>query len=343
MARPNREPPASTALVPALLRYATGRGIDAELLSCRFGLPGDAAARDEISVSESVVRELLEATADALGEPFLALRLPSELPLRRYGLAELAARSSATLRDGLSRMARYASLVYPGLDCALEEDANEATWQQRTPGRTRGLGRHAHEYALAYVLTHAQRETSDPENAACAVVPARVWFAHPRPPDLAPLHRFFGTRDLEFGTDSSGFALPRAALDLPMKSGDPRLLATAEDLAEVALRAQPRRNDFPALVAGRIEAMLASDASVDAVARAMHMSPRTLQRRLDDEGSRFSEVLDSVRETLARKWLAEEARTLADVAYALGFADLATFSRAFKRWTGKPPGAWRRA
>jgi AraC-like DNA-binding protein len=111
----------------------------------------------------------------------------------------------------------------------------------------------------------------------------------------------------------------------------------------VALRAQPRGSTFSSLVAARIEGMLAADAGIDAVARAMHMSTRTLQRRLDDEGSRFSEVLDSVREALARRWLTEETRTLSDIAYALGFADLATFSRAFKRWTGKPPGAWRRS
>jgi AraC-like DNA-binding protein len=340
MPRPNREPPTPSSLVPALFRYAAMRGTDVELLACRLGLPGDVASRDEISVPEPVVREVLESTAEMLGEPYLALRLPGELPLRRYGLAELAAKSSATLREGLIRMARYASLVYPGLACTLEEGAegdDEARWSQQTPGRARGLGRHPHEYGLAYVLVHARQETGTP------IAATRVWFAHPRPPDLAPLHRFFATRDLEFGADSSGFALSRAALDLPMKSGDPRLLATAEDLAEVALRAQPRASEFATVVATKIEAMIATDASIDAVARAMHMSPRTLQRRLDEEGNRFSEVVDSVRETLARRWLAEEGRTLSEIAYALGFADLATFSRAFKRWTGKPPGAWRRS
>ena len=337
MARPNREPPTSTALVPAIFRYAALRGIDAQLLSCRLGLPSDVAGRDEISVPEGVVREVLEATAEALGEPYLSLRLPAELPLRRYGLAELAARSSATLREGLARMARYASLVYPGLECALEEEGADALWVQRAPGRARGLGRLAEEYGLAYVLTHARGETGE------AIAPTRVWFAHPRPPDLAPLHRFFATRDLDFGAESSGFALSRGALDLAMKSGDPRLLATAEDLAEVALRAQPRPNAFSGLVAARVEAMIVGDASIDAVASAMHMSPRTLQRRLDEEGSRFSEVLDSVREGLARRWLGEETRTLSEIGANLGFADLATFSRAFKRWTGKPPGAWRRS
>ncbi len=72
------------------------------------------------------------------------------------------------------------------------------------------------------------------------------------------------------------------------------------------------------------------------------MSTRTLQRRLDDEGTRFSDVLDTVRERLARSLLLDPSLTLAEVAYRTGFSDLATFSRAFKRWSGLPPGAFRR-
>jgi AraC-like DNA-binding protein len=105
-----------------------------------------------------------------------------------------------------------------------------------------------------------------------------------------------------------------------MAHGDPRLLVTAEELAEVALRAQPRATEIATLVASKVEALLESGATIGAVARALHMSPRTLQRRL-----------------------ADEARSLTEIAFSLGFSDLATFSRAFKRWTGKPPGQWRRS
>jgi AraC-like DNA-binding protein len=339
MARTPREPAIASSLVPALVRYASLRGVDPALLCERLGIAADAASRDEVLVPATTVRELFDAAADALGEPFLALRLPAEMPLRRYGLAELAARSSATLREGLVRMARYASLVYPGIECTLEEADGEARWTQRTPGHARGLGRHPHEYGLAYVLSHAREQTGSPFAAS------RVWFAHARPPDLAPLYRFFATRELDFGAEASGFAFSLGELEHPMKGDDPRLLATAEDLAELALRAQPRAGAFAAfasIVAARLEPVLTDDASIEAVARGLHMSPRTLQRRLDEEGTRFSEVVDSVRERLAREWLRDESRTLSEIGYALGFADLATFSRAFKRWTGKPPGAWRR-
>jgi AraC-like DNA-binding protein len=81
---------------------------------------------------------------------------------------------------------------------------------------------------------------------------------------------------------------------------------------------------------------------MDAVAAALHMSPRTLQRRLEQSGTRYSEVLDDVREAQARAWLSDRTLSLGEIGYRLGFSDLATFSRAFKRWTGKPPGTWRR-
>jgi AraC-like DNA-binding protein len=336
MARPSKEPAAPSALVPALLRLLRARDAEtAALAACRLGIDATAVDADETPATESAIQAALEASADAFGEPHLALRLPDDLPLRRYGLAELAARSTATLRDGIARLAAYAPLIHPAIVCSLDEAGDEATWTQRTPSRPRGLGLHANEYAVAYPLSHARRETGEPLSTT------RAWFSNARPRDIAPLHRFFGTREVAFGCEDSGFALPRAALDRPMRGGDPRLLATADDLARAAMLAQPRTSGLLTAVASRIEAFLPNEATIVSVARTMHMSGRTLQRRLDAEHTAFSEVVDDVRERLARRWLDEGTQSLAEVAYALGFSDLGAFSRAFKRWTGQPPGSFR--
>ncbi len=96
-------------------------------------------------------------------------------------------------------------------------------------------------------------------------------------------------------------------------------------------------------MAQKVEELLSTGATIGAVAEAMRMSARTLQRRLESEGASFSEIVDGVRGRLARRWLADPRGSLTEVGFALGFSDLAAFSRAFKRWTGKPPGAWRRS
>ncbi len=339
MARPHVEAASPSPLAPALLRLVRARGADASLLALRLGLAPDAEARDEAPLTPALLGDLLEAAAEALGEPYLALSLPAELAFRRYDAAELSARASATLREALARAARYLPLAVPGLEGSLEEAGGEATYRQRARAgapRARRRDRHVHEYGLARALSLARRESGLP------LRPALVFFAHARPPDLAPLARFFAAADYAFGADSSGFVLPREALDAPVLAADPRLLATALDLAESALGARPAARAAAALVGERLRALL-PHASLEAVAGALKMSPRTLQRRLEQEGTRFAEVLDGVRQELARSLVKDPALPLGEIAYRLGFADLATFSRAFKRWTGSPPGTFRRA
>ena len=332
------EPYSPSALVPAILRLVRGSdATGASLLALRLGLTDADVDADEAPTTESMIDDALDGAAEALSEPHLSLRLAADLPWRRYGAAELAARSASTLREGLGRMAEYAPLVHPAIACTLEERDGEARWVQRTPSRPRGASLHAQQYALAYVLTVARRETGQD------IAASRAWFAHARPPDVGPVHRFFATRALSFGLEDSGFAFPATVLDLPMKTGDPRLLATADDLARAALRVQPRVAELEARVAQQVEALLPTGATIDAVAEAMRMSGRTLQRRLEAEGVSFSEIVDGVRERLARRWLADPGKSLAEVGFGLGFSDLAAFSRAFKRWTGKPPGTWRRS
>jgi AraC-like DNA-binding protein len=328
------ELPAQTALVPAVLRHVRDRGIDARGIAERVGLDAAVADADEASITPARIGDLLEAASVALGEPSLALRLPRDLRFRRYRFAEVSARASATVRDGLSRLARYAGVLIPGVEGRLDE-REVVSYRVSTPRAPRGLGRFVHEYALAFALEHARRESGR------SIDVESVWFAHARPRDIAPLAHFFGTREISFGCEDSGFSISRASADCALLGGDPRLLATVDPMAEAERASLAVADTYERAVAEKIESML-PDATIERVAHALHSTARTIQRRLEDEHTRYSEVLDRVREGLARRWLMDPTRTIADVAERLGFADLASFGRAFKRWTGMPPGAFRR-
>src|SRR5262249_45974404 len=78
-----------------------------------------------------------------------------------------------------------------------------------------------------------------------------------------------------------------------------------------------------------------------AIANALKMSTRTLQRRLEAEGTSFQELVDAVRQELARVYVADPKYALGEVAYLLGFSEITAFTRAFKRWTGTTPSRWR--
>src|SRR6185312_8500492 len=156
MPRPRKEPPSPSRLVPAVVRYARSRGVDVGLLVVRFGLPADVAQRDAVPVLSETPNELLAHVAGACGEPDVALRLGVTLHTSRSDLAELAARASATLRDALGRLARYAPLLHVDFDASLDEDGAEARWTLRTPARPRGVGRFVHELALAHGLAQCR-------------------------------------------------------------------------------------------------------------------------------------------------------------------------------------------
>lgn len=335
MARMRKEVPFPSGLVPTLVRFVRAHGRDAELLLRRFKLPADVEARAEVPITAQDLGLLLEAVAGEMDDPFLALRLPSELAPRTYGLSELAVRASPTLRDALQRLVRYAPLEHGPLLLALEERPKGMALSCRVVGHPRGLTRHAHEYVLASALTQARVLTG------LGVVPRSVWFIHARPRHLGPLQHFFGTEELEFGRADSGLVLESAWLDTPLTTADARLLATAEQLADSVLRGRAPVEEFIPTVVARIAEALETGADVEAIAARLHMSKRTLQRRLEQEGLSFQQLVERVRSERARELVGDERLKLAEVAFRLGFSDVSSFSRSFRRWMGVSPGRYR--
>lgn len=335
VARARKETPFRSALVPALVRFVRAHGGDADLLVRRFGLPAGVEEHADAPLTLMDFGRLLEAASGELDDPFLALRLPAELELRGYGLGELAVRASPTVYEALRRMVRYAPLENDGLVLALEERGDAVAFTCHVAGHPRGLTRHAHEYVLASVLTHVRTLTGLP------VVPRAVWFIHARPKRLDTPQRFFRTETLDFGRVDNGLLFDAAWMEARLTTADPRLLVTAEQLADSALRTKAPTEDFTTTVATHLAQALGSGASAEDIAARLHMSKRTLQRRLEEEGLSFQELVDRVRAEKARALVRDEHLTLADVAFRLGFSDVSSFSRSFRRWTGVSPGRYR--
>lgn len=267
----------------------------------------------------SAIVELTERLA--YGDPHIGLRWPRELTFASYAYGELAARASKTVSDALERAARY--LPVPGHTATIERD-HELRMRIVPPPRKKAAPVLA-EYALAWSLMQSDAH------------PVRVWFSHARPRDLGPVHLALGTREATFGAEDDGFAITLDEAARTRPTADERLAATMDDLAARALT--PMRS-YAELVAAKIDALL-PNTDIESVADALHASARTVQRRLEDEGTRYSEVLDDVRARRARECLRTDA-PLAEIAARIGFSDLAPFTRAFKRWTGTTPGAFRR-
>lgn len=322
-------------LVPSLLRYLRRRGGDVDGLLRRLDLPSDIESGAEVALTTADVRRILDAAATALDDPHFALQLPSVLESPKYSMAELVARSCPTVGDALRRMVRFAPVVYTPLIFSLEEGDDDVVFTHRVRGDPMAA-RHGNEFALASVVTLMRRWTGVP------VTPKRIWFAHRWEGGGEALEAFFGTSTIEFGRAENGVAFDPATMRLPVVTNDPRMLATVEGMAERELADRAPKPDFAGTVALHVrKAMEGGAVDVNAVARRLRMSTRTMQRRLDEEGTNFRRVVDAVRRDLARQYAREGRLPLSEIAHRLGFSDVASFSRAFKRWTGESPGAFR--
>lgn len=166
-------------------------------------------------------------------------------------------------------------------------------------------------------------------------------FAHPAPANVAPLVEFFGCRPL-FDAGEHALHFDAALLDRPGVAADPGLLAVLDRHASALLERVPSVHRL----ADRVRREIADDlrrgeVGVAAIARHLRMSTRTLQPTLAAEGTSFTAILDRVRHDAALAALRTPELSIAEIGFLLGFAELSSFYRAFKRWTGATPAEFR--
>jgi AraC-like DNA-binding protein len=173
-----------------------------------------------------------------------------------------------------------------------------------------------------------------------AWTPQEVLFSHQRPKDPEPYRQFFGA-PLLFDADQSAVAFPTRWLEHPIASADPLLHRHLEREADELHATQPTG------VVDQLRRLLRRSLVVDnseapVIARQLGMHVRTLSRRLRAEGTSFRRELDDIRYEVARQMLADTMLPLPKIGMALGYADSTAFIRAFKRWSGASPAAWRK-
>jgi AraC-like DNA-binding protein len=320
-------------MAPVFLKVYGAAGGDVAALIAKHGLPKDCAELREVDISLDALDELAEAAATQANDPNLGMHLAVRLPRGSYGLLEYIGRSANTIRQAGERFLRYSTLLNDLVSFRFED----GKLSQRVEGHARCVGRHAGEMFIALAVRYL-REMAHEEWA-----PASVGFAHRAPADVSE-HQSYFRAPISWGGGINYVEIPPAVLDRPVATRDEMLFSVLDAQAQAIIASRPVKNDGLAKIRETVRAVLEDgQPQLADVAKRLKMSPRTLQRRLGAEGTSFQDVVDSVREELARIYMADTARkyTVGELAYLLGFSEISALSRAFKRWTGMTPTQWR--
>lgn len=297
------------------------------------GLPQDLFEQARVLVNTEELFAFWRAIGEVSTDPAIGLKLGVETKTERFHPSGIAALSTANFGTAINHMARYKQLTCPE---EILQETDDQEWRVRfrwlfavdiePPVLT--------EYCFAWVLTIARY------GSGTGLTPLRVELVQPRS-DVQTLERHFGCPVVR-GPPHNTIIFRPADAQCPFITRNSELLAMLAPQFDEELKQCNEQDSFAGLVRGAIqESLTGHRPTVAEVAHALHISSRTLQRRLQDAGSSFQRVLDEARHHMARHYLRNSVLELNEAAYLLGYEDASSFVRAFRTWEGMPPGHWR--
>jgi AraC-like DNA-binding protein len=308
-------------------------GVSAAAVVGRAGLPQIYSQQSRALLNTKELFALWRAIGEVSADPAIGLRLGTEMKAERFHPIGLAALSAEDFGTAMDQMARYKQLACPE-EIVQELDRKEWRIQFRWLLADEIEPPVLIECAFAWVLSTARVGTGTRLSPLC------VQFVQPRAHAKA-IERHFGCPVVcRAKRNAIVFRAGDAKRQFVTRNAD--LLSLLAPQFEQELKERKGDEDFVEQVRVAIQHQLTGRRpSMEDIADALHVSTRTLQRRLQDAGSSFQRALEKARHQLARHYLNNSVLELNEAAYLLGYEDANSFVRAFRTWEGTPPARWR--
>ena len=310
------------------------RGFDALEVLEGIGIDMAKAANPDWRVSQTDFNGLMANCVELTGDEAFGLAASEQLQpqvLHGLGLAWLA---SDTVYDGLKRMVRFGRLVSTGAELILEE---ESDYIHASFGAEQQLSNPAYavqDFGVGMITRMCRLTLGE------FLAPVLVQMQRPSPLEPSRWEYMLSSR-VEFDCETTCITWSRADIMEPLVTGDPALARVNDEQTQAYLDGFLAQTTSREVVDKIVEKLPDGPPNQQQIADALHVSNRTLQRKLKDEGTSFMHLLQDTRLQLARKYLRQPNRSVVETSYLLGFSEPSTFSRAFKRWTGVAPADFR--
>ena len=325
----NTLPVGALSDLPALLQASNH---DPWALLAGFGIDQNMLAKRRTPLPAGLYGQILQAAATTTGCAHLGLLLGEASTLDNVGELRFLVLNAATVRQAVDHLVRFTTLLHQALRMRLDRASDYTglaiALVEQGPGEDHIL--------LAY--------TASAVKALRTIIgeqwnPSMVHLALRRPSAIEPYRRFFRAPVL-FDQPEYAIMFPSSILETPRTSGDPRL---AEFIFErLCVLEGEAPHDLVGQVRHAIEShLLRGECDVEGVARMFSVHRKTLHGYLHEFGTSFEVLRDETRNTLATRMLEHTNLAIAEIATALGYSNQAALTRAFQRWHGQSPRAWR--
>ncbi|WP_323845979.1 AraC family transcriptional regulator [Microbulbifer magnicolonia] len=313
--------------------------IDAEQALNECGVTADDLENQESRIAVTKLARVIDYCNARMPRKDFTIQVAEHFHPGMFHALGYAMMSSASLKDGLERIARYKRIVSDACRLEISEDASGltlrvVTWYCEGTGKPT-LGQREIEVFLATLVKFGR------EAVETGLRPLAVYFRAPEPEQGDEyLKKFFGC-ELHFNSQHDAIVFDREQASKKLLAHNLMLTQSHEKMLDEYL-SRIDRSDLANLVRCKIYERLSLGAPTQQeVAEELGMSLRNLQRKLNERGTSYKEILEHTRKKLALEYIDQPHLSLGEIGYLVGFASVANFNRAFKRWTGCTPGEFR--
>jgi len=323
-------------LVQGILNAAEKANLKTDALLDTIGLDSAILQEVDARIPHEQYCALWWEIARSSGEEVIGLRLAQLAEPTIFDAIGYAIDSCSNLGEALQRVERYSRLIHEGVKCTWETNGKIFKLIHTIPETHFPLPEICHQWILGKIVLNLRRTTG------LNVIPLKVGFKYKQPEDVSAYYHLFQA-PLEFEQPDNFMIFDAALLNQPFPRANPGLFAVLDRYITELLAKLPYQESIVDSVRREISVRLrGGDPGLEAIAHQLAITPRTLQRKLKEAGTSHQELLDEMRRELAIHYLQERQMAVCEVAFLLGFSETSAFHRAFKRWTGRTPGEFRR-
>jgi len=329
-------PMISVAATSGLVEAIRAAGANPDQVLRMFQLDPSVLSNTEKFIPCPVFARILEEAAGVTGDDCFGSHLGERFNPKNIGPLTYVVLNSPTVAVADDQVARYLKLYNQAATVSRRVEGERAYLQYVLCDLGIESPRQQNEYSLAIRLNTIRMMIGSQWK------PLEVQFAHQAPADISEHQRVFGA-PVWFGYQTNNLVVESEFLKCQVPAADQRLYEIMQRYFQRIIDEMPEDPCvLPSVRKAVAESMRDGDPNLARVAKKMAMSRRTLQRQMKEHATNFRKVMDDTRRRFALSYLKDRRNSLAEIAFLLGYSEAAAFIRAFKRWTGLTPVAYRR-